>query len=177
VHYQRAHEADFVVGDVPVGVYAHDWRVMPVPQWLDVMGGREIATDMKLEDIELTSPAPLLVLSKPEFEEVVKSALRHFTRPSALASNPLLRSRLVIERAGGEPTPEVLKALLREAVDQLKTPKDLKLQRAVWHTYFEPAPTQEAAAELLGLPFNTYRYQLANGVARVTEWLWEGEVG
>ena len=67
--------------------------------------------------------------------------------------------------------------MLREAVTTLtSTPKDAKLHRALWHTYFEPAPTQEQAAELLGLPFNTYRYQLAKGIERIIEWLWQREL-
>jgi hypothetical protein len=32
------------------------------------------------------------------------------------------------------------------------------------------------AAELLGLPFSTYRYHLAGGIARVTESLWQREL-
>ena len=41
-------------------------------------------------------------------------------------------------------------------------------------TYLQPAPSQEAAAEALGLPFSTYRYHLAGGLARVAEALWQG---
>jgi hypothetical protein len=55
-------------------------------------------------------------------------------------------------------------------------PKDLKFHRAIWHTYIEPAPTQERAAELLNLPYNTYRYQLANGIERIVDWLWQREI-
>jgi hypothetical protein len=39
-------------------------------------------------------------------------------------------------------------------------------------TFFEPAATQELAAERLGLPFSTDRYQLTGAVRRVTERLW-----
>ena len=39
---------------------------------------------------------------------------------------------------------------------------------------FEPAVTQEAAAERL--PFSTYRYHLARGEDRVVEWLWNLEL-
>ena len=39
-----------------------------------------------------------------------------------------------------------------------------------------PAPNQEAAAELLGLPFSTYRRHLSQGVQRVVAWLWDHEV-
>ena len=40
----------------------------------------------------------------------------------------------------------------------------------------EPAPTQELAAERLGLPLNTYRYQLASAIKRVTDSLWQREL-
>ena len=35
---------------------------------------------------------------------------------------------------------------------------------------------QEAAAEVLGLPYSTYRRHLAQGVARIVAWLWDREV-
>ena len=72
--------------------------------------------------------------------------------------------------------------LLAELVQRAATatltanPKDAKLHRALWHTYLEPAPTQERAAELLGLPFNTYRYHLSKGIERVADWLWQREL-
>ena len=55
-------------------------------------------------------------------------------------------------------------------------PRDDKLLRAVERTYLRPAPTQEAAAELLGLPFSTYRRHLSQGVGRIVAWLWEREL-
>ena len=46
----------------------------------------------------------------------------------------------------------------------------------LWHTYFEPAATQEVAAELLDLPFSTYRHQLGRAVEQVIGWLWQREL-
>jgi hypothetical protein len=67
-----------------------------------------------------------------------------------------------------------LRRLLEAAVETLRShPRDEKLYRAVWHTYFEPAESQELAAERLGLPFSTFRYRLKGGVERVIELLWE----
>ena len=34
----------------------------------------------------------------------------------------------------------------------------------------------KAAAELLGLPFSTYRGHLTRGVERIVEWLWQREL-
>jgi len=48
---------------------------------------------------------------------------------------------------------------------------------ARWITFtLSKTPTQEAAAELLDLPFSTYRYHLTNGIKRITEWLWQREL-
>jgi DNA-directed RNA polymerase specialized sigma24 family protein len=77
--------------------------------------------------------------------------------------------------AGGDAA--CLQALLRQALETLtRLPKDGKFHRALRYTYFEPGLTQEAAAERLGLPFNTYRYHLARGSQRIVEWLWEREL-
>src|SRR5262249_36559316 len=85
--------------------------------------------------------------------------------------------RLVIKATEQSVLPTTLQALLREASATLSgTPKDQKLYRAIYHTYLEPAASQERAAELLNLPFHTYRHHLANGVKRITEWLWQREL-
>jgi hypothetical protein len=44
-------------------------------------------------------------------------------------------------------------------------------------TFIRAAPTQEAAAEVLGLPFSTYRRHLTRAVDHVTEVLWSVEIG
>jgi hypothetical protein len=67
--------------------------------------------------------------------------------------------------------------LVEDAVAALRVdPRDAKLVRALERTYLRPAPTQEAAAELLGLPFSTYRGHLGRGVERVIDWLWQREL-
>lgn len=53
------------------------------------------------------------------------------------------------------------------------SPRDRRAFRALHHTYLQPAETQVAAAELLGLPMTTYRRHLATGLARITEILWQ----
>jgi hypothetical protein len=120
----------------------------------------------------------VLVLSQPDFADAVRQALRDLHRPDLLARNPLLRTRLLQERARNEePDADVLRDLLREAVEILRQhPRDDKLLRAVERTYMRPAATQEAAAAALGLPFSTYRRHLTHGVGRTVSWLWEREV-
>jgi hypothetical protein len=130
-------------------------------------------------------------LSREDFVNAVKQALQEFARPGGLAGNPLLRSRLVSQESGtgfgesdvlsGEAVSkrsEVLKSKIKEAGESLRRhPRDEKLFRAIDQTYFHPAPTQESAAELLDLPFSTYRRHLTSGVQRLTEILWRQEVG
>ena len=176
-HLWRTPEADFVVDGRRYGVFTHDWRVEPVAAWLNVKAS--LAADPNLTTLtpDVTRTPILLVLSRPDFAGAVRQALRDYTHTADLATNPLMRSRLVADVAEDGATPATLQALLREAVASLTAnPKDLKLHRALWHTYIEPAPTQERAAELLGLPFNTYRYHLTSGLNRVTDWLWQREI-
>jgi len=177
LNYLRATEAEFEVGGRRFTVYAHDWRAEPVLAWLDRMAERELATDQRVDLLEAEMAAPLLVLSEPEFQAAVRQALRDYTRPAALADNPLLRSRLASQAAAGAPTAATLQRLLREAAEALAAnPRDERLYRALACTFFEPAATQELAAERLGLPFSTYRYHLAGGLRRVTERLWRREL-
>lgn len=170
-----APEASFRVGQRAYGVFVHDWRAEPPLAWLQELGKRELDHDLRWEELEGDQIQPLVVLSQPDFEDAVRQALRDYPRPAQLAGSPLLRSRLVATR--GEPSPQVLRGLLREAAETLKaTPKEEKLYRALWITYFEPAANQEAAAERLDLPFSTYRYHLAAGLEKVIAWLWQREL-
>jgi hypothetical protein len=179
-HYLRqphGPEATFSVGGRQFHVFAHDWRAEPPLVWLDLMHERELDTGLTPERLEVASPAPVVVLSEPEFEDAVRRALRAYTRADVLAANPLLRSRLAVEAGGGTPTGETLRQLLRRAAETLTAnPRDERLYRAVNRTYLSPAPTQEQAAELLGLPFSTYRSHLTAGIERMTDWLWQREL-
>jgi len=154
-------------------VYAHDWRAEPWEPWWDQLGERSISPEPVIGDANSTpQSAPVLVLSEQEFTACVRQALRDWTRPAALAGNPLLQSRLVVDGTSDGSIPR-LQSLLREALDMLnQSPRDEKFYRALLYTYFQPSATQEAAAERLGLPFNTYRYHLARGTDRIVEWLW-----
>jgi hypothetical protein len=165
---------DFVVGGHRYGAFAHDWRVDPFDTWIEdrTFRGRDGGSGPM-------AAVPLVeVLSKPDFEAAVRQALRDYHRP-ALATNPLLRSRLVVEHARGTPTASSLKVLIHEAAASLRGSRGArseKLHRALACTYLEPAATQELAAERLGLPFNTYRYQLAAAIKYIVDTLWQREL-
>jgi hypothetical protein len=178
---ERLPDADFTIGGHHYGVYGHDWRVTPPLAWFDLLAEREMS---------ITPPAPrarsggdsLIVLSEADFATAVRDALRDYTDASSLADNPLTRSRLVSGIAGREATPAAraaaLRKLLQESVESLQeSPRLAKFHRAIYHTYFQPAVTQEQAAEILDLPFSTYRRHLRSGIEEVTARLWAREIG
>jgi len=182
IDLQRLPEADYRVGEHHVGVYGHDWRIVPPMQWLAVLAERETAAANVAGKGGAPTPVipQVIVLSKDAFDNAILSALKNFTSPDRLLGNPLLRSRLVMESerlTNTTPPVEVLQQTIQTAVEQLKTnPKEEKLYRAVYRTYLNPASSQERAAELLDLPFSTYRRHLKSGLDRVQELLWWREL-
>ena len=171
----RAAGGDFTVGGRRYGLFAHDFRQVPVDAWLELVTERALAQDPTVRP----PPAPhVFVLSHEEFTDAVRQALSDLQRLDLLARNPLLKTALLRERAGGdEPTADHLAVLLSDAVGSLGShPRDDKLLRAVERTYVHPAATQERAAAALGLPFSTFRRHLTQGVSRIVDWLWEREV-
>jgi len=122
-------------------------------------------------------PDRLVVLSEPDFAEAVRDALRDYARPHELADSPLLRSRLVMERAGEDDRVEALRALLNEAAEELNaTPREAPYYLAVDATYLDPARTQAEAAAQLDMPFSSFRRYLKRGIEHVVEALWQREL-
>ncbi len=177
----RLPAADFIQNGRRYGVFGHDWRSVPPGRWLDLLGEREIA--LAPESVQPpTTTERMVVLSKEEFTEAVNAALRGLARPDGLVDNPLLRSRLIVQNTSVQTNDKqrasVLHDLVVQAVEALNAaPKDIKLYRAVYHTYVQPAPTQELAAELIDVPFSSYRRHLKSGMKRIAELLWRQEVG
>lgn len=177
INFCRVAEADFDVGGRRYGGFAHDWRAEPLSVWNQILAERQLDLEFQPEPVHQSSPPPLMVLSQPEFADAVRRALRDFARPDRLSTNPLMRSRLIRDRYGLQADTEDLQELIEEAAKMMQGhPKDDKLYQALRRTYLRPAPSQEKAAEQLGLPFSTYRYHLSKGIERVTEWLWQQEV-
>jgi hypothetical protein len=171
--------SDFPGGARRFGVFGRDWRAMGIAGWLEMLGERELATEPMAASVPPMQAAPIAVLSKPEFEEAVRNALREYNRPTQLARNPLVRSRLVAERSdpARQADAQTLRRVMLEAAQTLSlNPRDEKLYRALEATYFEPAMTQELAAERLELPFSTFRRHLTAGVARLADTLWSWEL-
>jgi hypothetical protein len=172
----RATGADFSVGDRRYGLFAHDFRQVPVDAWIELWSERALTQDVDHAPREHAKA--FLVLSHPDFEAAVRQGFKDLRRPRLLARNPLLRTRLVLDRSGQSSSgAAVLETVLREAVTTLAHhPRDDKLLRAVDRTYLRPAATQEAAAAALGLPFSTYRRHLTQGMTRIVSVLWDLEI-
>ena len=184
----RVSEADFEVGGRRYSVYGHDWRLVSPVAWQELLAQREIAASTQIETPPvLKTNEPLLVLSQSEFVQSVQDALRNFSRPHGLQNNPLLRSRLILERvSSGHPPSQVpcgeritiLQTLIEQAAQSLQSsPRQAKYYQALYRTYLHPAPTQEQAAFILNLPFSTFRRHLKAGITQVCDILWQWEIG
>jgi hypothetical protein len=152
--------------------WGRDFARSPYADWGKRLAGLELGPASE------PPPRPVepLALSSPDFADGVRQALRDLHRPDRLAASPLAASRLAgaagIGAAGG-----VLAQRITQAVHSLgDSPRDERGRRALERTYLRPATTQEAAAEVLGLPFSTYRRHLNEGVERLVEVLWSWEL-
>jgi len=73
--------------------------------------------------------------------------------------------------------PAALAEVLREAIVELARERGgAEHRRVLERTFLAGAPSQEAAAELLDLPFSTYRRHLARATDRLVEVLWAIEL-
>jgi hypothetical protein len=161
------------VGGLRHVAYGIDWRRVPVDVWLDLMYEREHSGETGPPPAALLRPPPL---DRVRFGEAVRSALQTLHRPDQLAVNPLLSSALAATGTG--PSADQLRATIEVAIAGLGSqPKGEQLQAVLHRTYLRGASTQEAAAEVLDLPFSTYRRYLARAVEQLTDLLWTVEIG
>ena len=70
-------------------IFGIDWRRIPVDVWLDVMAERELTGEQGPIPAELQRAAPL---SRPQFDDAVRAALRDLARPDRLGRNALTES-------------------------------------------------------------------------------------
>lgn len=177
---ERLGEADFRMGERQYGMFGHDWRATPPAEWLDLLSGRDV-DELSAEEMSSSPRVSVAILSQDEFARQVKAALQDYHRADLLKENPLLSARLVLgktdETAGAAKRVEVLRALIRDAADLLSSSgQEAKYFRALSATYLDPYPTQEKAAEYLGLPFSTFRRHLRRGIEHVQKTLWRREL-
>jgi hypothetical protein len=173
IGYERAADLDFDMGGRPFAMFKRDWRTAPLTgKWAELLEHRIPHPPADAAAL----PSSGWLLGRAEFAAAVKQALRDLRRPDLLAHNTLLTCRLVRDAAEARPATELLVDLVEQAADMLRQhPHDEKLYRVIDRTYLRPAPTQEIAAELLGLPSSTYRRHLTQGVSRIASWLWDRE--
>jgi hypothetical protein len=154
-------------------VYGIDWRRLPVEPWLELMGERELSGASGPPPPEMLRPAPL---DRARFDQAVRLALGDLHRPDLLGANPLMGTALAVGFEGG--SIDRLHAMLLGGIEQMgREPRAETLRRVLDRTFVRAALTQEAAAEVLDLPFSTYRRHLAKAVERLTDLLWAVEVG
>ena len=165
---------------VRVGLGGRDWvgygwdrRRFPPADFFELMARRELSGETGPPPADLLRPAPL---GRPAFTEAVRGALSDYRRPDRLAASPLLQTRLVDPSA--ERPVEALRHTLLAAINMAASDRrGSESGRVLERTYIKGAPSQEAAAELLGLPFGTYRRHLLQALERVGEVLWSVEIG
>ncbi|MEU7467574.1 ATP-binding protein [Streptomyces sp. NPDC044984] len=168
-------ERPVMVGGHPYRLFAHDWRDMSPRDWLAEKQRTLLTDTVDDEDFAVTdrSWAPLpspQSMSRTEFAAAVRSALRDLRRPQALEANPLRNSRLVVEHGMS------LRDVLSNAVAGLVTGRGGdKAHQVATQAFVEGAPTQEAAARRLQMPYSTYRRHLTTATARIEEKLWQHE--
>ncbi|MFG2991687.1 ATP-binding protein [Streptomyces sp. NPDC048257] len=152
------------VGEYTYGLFGVDWRHLPVEAWLmNFISASQAPV--------LAGPSPV---SRSAFDQAVREALAHWRDAGAFAACALMRTRLAADFA--DPVGE-LRALLRRAVDDLAgDPRGVRARDALAAGYFSGAPTQEAAARRLGLPYGTYRRHLRQGLDLLCEALWQQEL-
>ena len=207
VDYQRAEGADveataFAGPPRRFRAFLHDWRVRPPLEWLALITERaDSATppDLDQPGPRLAGPAApggRTVLTRAQFDQCVRAALKNATDARALGASPLLGCRVVRDRIASEPARAAgavgaggavgavgaggaadLRAVITDAVARLRTrPRGEREARVLEVTFFARAATQEAAAARLSLPFSTYRRALASGLTAVLDDLWDREL-
>ena len=153
--------------------YGLDLRRLPVDAWLELMTEREHSGGTGPPPATLLRPPPL---GRDRFAAAIREALRDLHQPLRLATSPLLGTALAATPSG--PTAARLRTTLEYAAAELADePKGDALTAVLRRTYLRPAPTQEAAAEVLGLPFSTYRRHLTRALDRLTDLCWAIEIG
>jgi hypothetical protein len=158
VHFVRCPAADFTAGGRRFGAFVHDWRAEPAQAW--------IAGEHRAMPFAAATPA---AFDEAGFGEAVRQALRDCHDVQALQRSAL-GDWLGLPADAGRGV--ALRERLCEAIERLAAhPRDRKFHDALKLTYLEPHFKQDQVAAELALPFNTYRYRLQQGTARVARML------
>lgn len=120
-------------------------------------------------------------LSRQQFEQSLKQALKDYARPDRLHSNALLGCSFVRDACRPQVDTALKAARLRELIARhsnllAEAKKTQPYQKVLDATYLRPAVNQAAAARELGMPFSSYRRYLADAVRLLTAHLWVAEL-
>ncbi|MBM2619360.1 ATP-binding protein [Actinoplanes sp. LDG1-06] len=162
--------AEYEVGPTSYAVFAHDWRRVDGTEWARALYDRQLGVSNDRASEEDGVP----VLAEPEFADAVRAALRHLHDPDRLRTNPLLRSRILRQKAPDESGRMVA---LRELIEAGIGTLDPALADLMSRTFLRPTTTQARVAATLHLSFNTYRRHRDRAISRLTAWLWDHETG
>ena len=160
-------------GGIDVAVWCRDFRRDGYVSWLDALTRNELD--------QTGQPAPPVAspvaLAYSDFAGAVHQLLRDLHAPERLLGSPLLGSHLAGAGADPRDRADELVRRVHEALALIeRRPRLATPARAVDRTYLRPAATQERAAEVLGLPFSTFRRHLRRGVEQLVEVLWTWEL-
>ncbi|HVK36664.1 MAG TPA: hypothetical protein VM428_13505, partial [Microlunatus sp.] len=160
------------LGGQTIIAFGWDRRQFPASAFFEMMATRELTGETGAPPAALMRPLPL---TRTAFDAAVRAALRRLTRAGGLDGSELLTSGLV--PPGVSDPPATLAEVLRGTIAELSTERGgAEHRRVLERTFLAGAPSQEAAAELLDLPFSTYRRHLARATDRLVEVLWAIEL-
>jgi hypothetical protein len=152
----------------------HDWRRTTTSTWFDGLAQDEPPVPAERYDVGAQA---LHTLSREAFTQALRSALQVWESPTRLARSPLMQLRSVRSEAHDRAPVERFRALVEATLAAMKgVTRQASYAAALEVTYLRPAPSQERAAERLGLAFSTYRRHLGKGLDVLAQTLWEREL-
>ena len=159
IDFLDAPDATYELDGRTWSVFVRDWRGLPVDDWFE----RWPTASSALRSSP-TKPAPTTIaLSQPDFADAVRRPCGTFTSPTSCVATPcsVLASSTAAGMAAPGPTPRHGASRDgRRAVDPRR-----EVPAGRWTApSCDPRRTQERAAEVLDLPFSTYRRHLTRGV-------------
>ena len=162
--------------DGELGMMVHDFRARPFERWLELLSAVE-RTSSPVPHAR--RPPPAQTLDRDAFATAVKEALRSHEDSQRLAASPLIGARFVREiQADPSEAPDRLRRALYVACERLRHDVGArKYHRALVAYFLRSAPSQDIAADTLGVAPSSFRRHLRRGLELVVDALWEIEIG
>ena len=161
-----------LVDDRELTLYSQYFAATGISSWSDRFDSRLPARRPRSTG---NTPAPYPAWTRAEFDQEVRATLRSWHRPDILADGRMVRSRVAGEAGGGDPVAGLRRAFTAALETLRNDPRQAKYHRVLLATFINGAPTQEATAQHLGLPYSTYRRHLRRGLDGLCALLWKAE--